>query len=82
MTFNNSTGKFTLSNPSSSWRGMSYWEIIADDYDINSIYPYSDGWKYFKSGNVYYELRAAIIPPYSGSAKVYRYNVAASIKYS
>lgn len=82
LTFNNTTGVFTLSNASGTWMGLTYWELIPEAYAIESAFPYSEGWKYFTSGGKYYELREAITKPYSGSAKVYRYNVAQSLQYS
>lgn len=82
ISFDSSIGDFTLSGRSGTWMGLDYWEVIKEAYDVDSLYPYSDGWKYFKSGHYFYELRAAITRPYSGSASVYRYDVSESLSYS
>ena len=87
MSFDSSTGNFSLSNASdtvyiSGVGRVDYWEYIDNGFDIESWYPYSEGWKYFKSGGIYYELRAALTRPYSGSAKVYRYSASQSFNYS
>lgn len=87
ISFNSSTGEFTLSGSSDTIYtpeagSLDYWEFIDNNFDIEPVYSYSDGWKYFKSGNYYYELRAAITRPYSGNASVYRYNVSQSLSYS
>jgi hypothetical protein len=87
ISFDSSTGNFTLSNASdtvyiSGVGRVDYWGYIKNGFDIEGWYPYSDGWKYFKSGGKYYELKAAIPRPYSGSVNVYRYDVSQLLNYS
>jgi hypothetical protein len=87
ISFDSSTGTFTLSGKSNTLYipglgSLNYWELVDNNFDIDSFYSYSDGWKYFKSGSYYYELKAAIPRPYSGSASVYRYDVSQLFNYS
>lgn len=82
LNFNKSTGKYTLSDPSDTIVNMEYWEAVGQSYDVDSFYPYSEGWKYFTYEGKYYELREALTHPYSGSAKVYRYSIVTNYKYS
>lgn len=80
--FDSSTGDITLSGRSGIQLGSDYWEWIKNGYDIDTLYPYSEGWKYFQYGHYYYELAEAIKRPYSGSAKVRRYDVSQLLNYS
>ena len=86
ITFNSSNGTFTLTGGTGTIGGMNYWQAINGGLSggVFEVWPYSDGYKYFKSGNNYYCLREAIPYPRPSdkTAKVYKYNVSENYTYT
>ena len=89
LSFNSSTGAFTLGGDQSKsfndaeYFGITdYWESYNIGLEVTILGDYNDGYKYFKSGSNYYALKSRLTRPYPDSISVYKYTASPSYTYS